>query len=869
MLAVDKLISQAKSWDDFFAVVSALPDRAADGAPDKGNVFERLTQCYLETTPEYRSKLKNVWRAKEVPDAVRAKLRLPSTDEGIDLVAETRAGEFWAVQCKLRTNTEQALRVADLATFTNLTFNYCKGFSLAVVAHTCAKPVRKQKLLGRATEIGLERWLDLDAQAWSAIHQVVKHEALKPPAPRHPRAHQVAAVAEARRHFVQGNATRGRMFMPCGTGKSLTAYWIARELQAKSIIVAVPSLVLINKSLRDWTQEFLADGETPDWLCVCSDETTGYLGEADAFVRDVYDVGVDTTTDETQIVSFLRSERSSKKVVFVTYQSGAVLGKAARKAGVVFDLAIMDEAHRTVGASDKAFAHLLADKNIAIRHRVFMTATERVVRGVDDDVVSMDDPAMFGDCFFQLSFKQAIEADPPIISDYPIVTLLVTDDEVRQLIEENRYLDTSERLGPREAQTLAAGLALRKTFEAHEVRHAISFHRSIKAAKDFLTQHEVLVEAAPEDRRPRCFHVSSRETAGKRVELLRHFGDASCALITNARCLQEGVDIPAVDCVLFADPKQSVVDIVQAAGRAMRPYPGKQYGYIVVPIIVPSDATRDEFAESTEFKQVARVISALSTQDGRIAEELRAVTAKPRRGGGIVEIAGSVPVGLNLSLEQLAQQINTKLWERVAKANWRPFEEAREWARGLGLKSGAEWSALYKNRKLPEDIPTNPNRYYRHDGWAGMGDWLGTGRVANRRRKFRAFAEAREWARGLGLESWAEWRTFAKSGRLPTDIPASPPRTYGDQGWVSWGDWLGTETTATRERRYRPFAEAREWVRGLGLKSAAEWRALCQSGKVPKDIQTNPNTQYRDQGWVSWGDWLGTGRARRKRNGTS
>ena len=267
----------------------------------------------------------------------------------------------------------------------------------------------------------------------------------------------------------------------------------------------------------------------------------------------------------------------------------------------------MDEAHRTVGSPDKSFGHLLHDENISVAKRLFMTATERVVRGADETVLSMDDPGVYGECFHQLTFKEAIKADPPIISDYKILTITVSDERVKQLIAENRYLHTSDaELGEREAQALAAGIALQRAFREEAVRHAISFHRSIRAAEDFKEQQERIEAGGRRRSRPACFHISSRKTAGERADLLREFRDSPSALITNARCLQEGVDIPAVDCVLFADPKQSVVDIVQAAGRAMRPSPGKRYGYIVVPIIVPSGMDFAEFAETTEFKQVAR-----------------------------------------------------------------------------------------------------------------------------------------------------------------------------------------------------------------------------------------------------------------------
>ncbi len=279
----------------------------------------------------------------------------------------------------------------------------CRDISLAVVAHTCSKPVRKHKYLGNATEIGLDRWLGLTDEDWTAIQAQIKGRTATL-TPRVPRPHQQDAIKAAQTHF--SAASRGRMIMPCATGKSLTAFWIAQALDAKSIVVAVPSLALIRQSLLDWTREYLAHGEVPQWLVVCSDESTAKL-ERDEFVGDTYDLGIPTTTKPEDIVPFLR-KRTGRRIVFTTYQSSATLAEAAREAGITFDLAILDEAHQTVGVKSKAFATLLSDDNIPVRQRLFMTATERVLRGDSDDVFSMDDEAVYGKRFHQLTFKDDI-----------------------------------------------------------------------------------------------------------------------------------------------------------------------------------------------------------------------------------------------------------------------------------------------------------------------------------------------------------------------------------------------------------------------------------------------------------------------------
>ncbi|MEO8614649.1 MAG: hypothetical protein ABI600_05865, partial [Luteolibacter sp.] len=205
---------------------------------------------------------------------------------------------------------------------------------------------------------------------------------------------------------------------------------------------------------------------------------------------------------------------------------------------------------------------------------------------------------------------------------------------------------------------------------------------------------------------------------------------------------------------------------------------------------------------------------------------------------------------------------------------YRTFLEARAFVHNLKLKSGGEWYA-YCNGKMPllgrrpADIPSNPNLTYANKGWAGRGDWLGTGNVASFLKLYRPFKRARAFARSLKLNSEAEWRAFCKGEmpqleKLPADIPANPNQTYAQKGWKSLGDWLGTGTIAPRLREYRSFREARAFVRKLKLKSRTEWVAFCRGemselGELPPDIPAKPDNTYANEGWKGMGDWLGTG----------
>jgi hypothetical protein len=210
---------------------------------------------------------------------------------------------------------------------------------------------------------------------------------------------------------------------------------------------------------------------------------------------------------------------------------------------------------------------------------------------------------------------------------------------------------------------------------------------------------------------------------------------------------------------------------------------------------------------------------------------------------------------------------------------YRPFEDAREFARTLNLKTTTEWKKFCKGQMpekgaLPSNIPSKPNRTYAKSGWLGMGDWLGTGRVANFNKTFRPFKEAREFARSLNFNLRAEWRKFCKGqmpemGTLPSDIPNAPDLVYKNKGWKGYGDWLGTGVVATFRREYRSFLEARAFVHSLNLKSTREWSLFSKSQmsgkeKLPTDIPATPNKTYAQSGWAGMSDWLGNCRKPRK-----
>jgi len=865
------LFSGLTSFAELEHKIAALPEEKT-----RGDAFEQFVKAFLLLESEYASKLKSVWLYNEVPAAIAKKLKLPSTDQGIDIVAETCDGEFWAVQCKYRQITDQSLTWREISTFTGLAFGVCRGFAFGLICSTTERITNVLKNQERIGFCALDAWQELDADFWIHLQAHFAHKQ-KSLLPSKPRPHQRAAIKDGHQHFTINKAKRGKLIMPCGSGKSLTAYWIAEKLNARRIVIAVPSLALIRQTLKVWLRETMANRQAVEWICVCSDESAGRIERDDVTVLR-QDLGVPCLTDPVETSAWLKRQHHGLTVVFTTYQSGEALANAVRSARFHFDLGIMDEAHKTVGDGGKLFSHLLHDKNLSIRQRIFMTATERRYAGQSDTVLSMDDPAIYGETFHLLSFKRAMEYDPPILCDYKIISIAVSRDEVAELIRKNIFVkpDKGRWNQEIEADMLASLVALRKAMTKYPIHHAVSFHGSIQRAELFKAHNDAFSHAYPKYGSLETFHVSGKTPTGTRARVIGEFAETKRALITNARCLTEGVDVPGIDCVLFADPRRSAVDIVQAVGRALRPAPGKKLGYVIVPILHDADATPDDIFESESFQEILTTLRALAANDDRIIEYFRAISqGRQSTGGGSVEFDMDERLAQRIDLAQFVREIDLKCWNRLAKLSWRPFEEARDFVRSLRLKRQFSWSAFCRGEisqlgQRPADIPTNPQRAYADDGWKSWGDWLGNGAIAARFRIFRPFREARAYTHKLKLNNFTEWRVFCrgdmpKLGLLPTDIPSVPWNTYNDKGWKNLGDWLGTGNISYHLKKHRSFHQARIFAHTLGLKSSAEWRSFCKGemsrlGKLPTDIPTTPNTVYADKGWKGMGDWLGTGR---------
>ena len=596
-----------------------------DPAPKRrGTQWEHVCKWFLETDPVYRAQLKKVWLWDKWPGRW-------GPDTGIDLVAQAKDGTLWAIQAKAyapentvtKKQMDSFLTASGRSEFAHRLLIATTGHVSSNADHACTHAVPPvSKLLRHQLEHREGRPWPVSYAAW-AKGRIPKAK------PKRPYPH----VRKAVRATLQQLKThdRGQVIMACGTGKTLTALWVHEGLPSSRTLVLVPSLSLLGQTLQEW----VGNAKTPfDTLPVCSDDTVR-RGEDDALMSSTLDLGYPSTTDPDDVRTFLK--RRGPRVVFATYHSSPVIADALAKTRLGFDLVIADEAHRCAGVVSSAFSTVLDPKKIPARKRIFMTATQRYYTGRlvnaaredDHDVASMDDETVFGPVFHRLTFGHAIEQK--LLSDYRVVIVGISDDQYRTYADEGRFLKL-EGTKQTDARTLAAHIGLAKTMRTYDIKRVISFHGRVAGAKDFATEVPDIIDWMPRRERPSgtiwAEAVSGKMAAGDRMarlDRLRAVDTGERGILSNARCLGEGIDVPTLDGIAFIDPKHSQVDIVQAVGRAIRKGDGTKTATIVVPVFVntkAADEDHEAVLDASAYQAIASVLRAMRDHDDALGEIL-------------------------------------------------------------------------------------------------------------------------------------------------------------------------------------------------------------------------------------------------------
>ncbi|MFC1746482.1 DEAD/DEAH box helicase family protein, partial [Candidatus Riflebacteria bacterium] len=546
----------------------------------RGKHFEKLTKWFLENDSQYRGELKKIWLWDEWPERW-------GRDCGIDLIAETHDGNIWAIQAKCY-DPANSITKKDVNSFLSESNRPQIHFRLLIATTNLIGNNAQKVIDGQEKDAGriLLSRLERSEVEWP--------ESIEKPYPcrierKAPLPHQEEAIRSVCEGFQ--NYERGQLLMACGTGKTMTALWLKERLQARKVLVLLPSLSLLAQTLREWTAH---TNEIFRFLPVCSDET---VRGKDEFTAHTSELGLPVTTRPNEIAEFL--QKPGHRIVFSTYQSSPAIAESFQNNNLPpFDLVIADEAHRCAGPTAGVFATILDPGAIKAQKRLFMTATPRVytdraikaAKEKEYEIASMDDEERFGPVFHQLKFSDAIEKD--LLSDYQVVIIGVDDPTYRKFAEEGTFV-THDGEEITDARTLASHIALAKAMKEYDLKRIISFHGRVKKANEFQARHKEFIDWLPQgycaEGKLWNSYVSGEMSSGKRDTLLSRFKkleENERGLLANARCLSEGVDVPTLDGVAFIDPKRSQVDIVQAVGRAIRKAQDKKIGTVILPVFI-------------------------------------------------------------------------------------------------------------------------------------------------------------------------------------------------------------------------------------------------------------------------------------------
>ncbi len=828
-----ELFVNINTWDDFTSTLENLNKK------EKGDAFELLTKSYFKLSPKY-SFYDEVWMLSEVPVGVIEELGIPSHDLGIDLIAKN-GNEYHAIQCKYHSDKNQSVTFKEVSTFISLLESNAKFTQGYICSSADVTSRNYNKLNTKPINLVLsDSWQELELEFFENVRNYLSKKKVSL-VPFEPRDHQKKALSEAVEYFVNEGNSRGKLIFPCGAGKSLTGFWMLQELKSKSTLIAVPSLSLVKQTLDVYLREIVAHKRKVKWLCICSDEG---IGQDDDVVFYTENLGVPCQTDPDYIEKWLRENQDEEIIVFTTYQSGRIIGEISKKLNYKFDLGIFDEAHKTVGSDKKLFSHLLFEENISIQKRIFMTATERFYSGSKDDIISMDDYDIYGDTFTQMSFKEAIELG--LLTDYKVITIDVKKSEIADFIKQNNLVQLNNKWKKEtEARSLASMLALRKAMKQFPIKNAVSFHSSIeKATRNKELQNHITdtYNYEPID----TYTVSGKLPTSKRNVIVQEFARSPKSLITNARCLTEGVDVPNIDCIVFSDPRKSKVDIVQALGRALRKKEGKDWGYVILPVIYDEDTHE---IDNENFQEILSIVRGLASNDERIVEYFKD-KAEPGSTNNTNERQFQLEVFSEFVDEsELSNQLQIRLWEKLSRFSWMPFEEAREYVRGLNFKSSSEFTEYWRKGKLLKNIPSKPRVVYINEGFISMPDFLGYDSIFQ---DWMPFEEAREFLRKLGIKSNEEYKKFHREGLLPKNIPANPRGVYKGSGFISIPDLLGYETIF---QDWYNWDESTQIIHPLKIKSASEFRQYIKLNPI-KGIHSSPEFYFKEI-WQQKGGWSG------------
>lgn len=646
---------------------------------EKGTKFERLIHSWLLTDPRY-NELERVWLWEDFP----SRKDFGGNDTGIDLVAKTEMGDYWAIQCKCyaenaiidKPAVDSFLATSSRTFIDEETFQTTRFSNRVWISTTnhwgsnAEEAIKNQE--PPVTRIGIAD-LNTSPVDWHKLLEgLTGNSALIEG--KKPKEHQLIAISRAHKHYIEEGNDRGKLIMACGTGKTYTSLLMMESLLENKglVLFMVPSIALLGQSLNAWSADAKKSIKA---ICICSDSKASrkIQKDFDDTNDSVVDLAVPASTNPKSIAKQLKRYRNHDGlvVVFSTYQSidavsaaqQEILSETNNEYGI-FDFIICDEAHRTTGVKisnrdESNFTKIHSNNNVKGRKRLYMTATPRLYKQADQikaaekdyTLCSMDDKSLYGEEFYRVNFSYAVQNG--LLTDYKVLVLTVSEEDVPDNIKrditdtttELNFDDTSKLIGVINGLSKVIHGDENRTWEVDPrmMRRAVAFCSSIGSERDRGTSkyiaavlpkiskmYEENLDAENLSHTVSVLtkHIDGSMNSQERNDILQWLSEETdnereCRIVTNVRCLSEGVDVPSLDAVLFLSAKNSQVDVVQSVGRVMRTFhkgqpDEKKYGYIIIPIVVPSNVPAEEaLNKGTTFDVVWNILNSLRSHDDR------------------------------------------------------------------------------------------------------------------------------------------------------------------------------------------------------------------------------------------------------------
>ena len=617
-----------------------------------GDIFEEFNYYYFKI---YHNKfnIKNCWSQKTLPLKVKEKLKIKN-DQGADGVIETNDKKFFVYQTKFKSkrnspsNNELKNTIAE------------SKFSDGAYIFTNAYNVNKYIKKFNPFLILFEDLIKLDRLFFIQVESLLQNKSIKIETSKFERKYyQLNAIKNITNKFKTESV--GKYISACGTGKTLTSLWIKEELKSNKTLFVVPSIWLIKQTVEQWVSQRKNKFK---FFCVVSSIGEKNEKNFDSFDINPIELGVPYSTNVNEIKNFIKNNSNEEIVIFSTYQSLDLIYKATKENPIIFDIAFFDEAHRTAGLEKKLFSLCFEKNKIISKKKLFMTATPKVIKpSIKDKAIennltyySMDESKYYGEVFEEFSFRQAIEANA--IVDYEIIIqVMPSNNDQFSKLDGYTFLNNKKISNTR----IALSLGVFNLFKTYDIRKIINFSNSIDKSKEFISDlNNELINETSENFIEFKYHIGSDQNTEIRKTILGEFKTCKKGILSNARCLTEGVDVPSVDGVVFSDKKSSIIDIVQAVGRCLRLDKNnpKKIAKIFVPIILGDNNQSIDFKKYTHLFEI---IEALKAHDKNLVDEINHLHLSEAIGSGGGSRRIKIIPHKNLNINKIKKLISLKI----------------------------------------------------------------------------------------------------------------------------------------------------------------------------------------------------------------